>query len=104
MDGCQAARVPGVPCIDEIEGRGVSDLTDDDSRRAKAHGSRYELLPRRYPLTDAQANVIRRLALQFLGVLDDIDAVSRLGDHPQESVRERRLSRAGAAADKNVRP
>ena len=103
VDGGDAARMARVPGLEELEGRAVAHLADQDAIRAKPHRRHDGVAPRMHPRLHEHLQAVGRLALDLRRVLDDVDAVGRvLGDDLDERVGERRLARARPAADEDV--
>jgi len=94
------ARVPG---LEELEGRAVAHLADQDAVGTKPHRGHDGVAPRVHSRLHEYLQAVFCRTLKLRRVLDDVHPVGRLfGDDADERVGERRLARARPAADEDV--
>ena len=109
VDGGHRAFVAGVHRLEHVQRLGAAALADDDAVRPHAQAVLHQVALRDLALAfdvrraRLQAHDVRLLELQLGRVLDRDDAlVGR--DVARQAVQQRRLARAGAAADQDVAP
>ena len=67
--------MPGVPRLQELEGRAVAHLADEDPVGPVAHGGHDGVAPGVHRGLHEDLHLVRRLALKLRGVLNDEDAI-----------------------------
>ena len=102
MDGADAAGMAGAPSLQQIERFGAADFADRDAIRAQAKRGANEIGERRNAVLGPERHEVRRLALQFAGILDQHDAIGSLCDLGQQRIGERGLAGRGAAGDQDI--
>ena len=102
MDGADAAGMAGAPSLQEVERFRAAHLADRDAVGPQPQRRAHQVGQRRDAVLGAQRHEVRRRALQLAGILDQHDAVGRLGDFGEERIGQRGLAGRGAAGDQDV--
>ena len=112
MDGAQAAKMARVQRLQQIEGLGAADLTDEDAIRpvpqccAQEIGNRYWrqrrlLYERRLRAAGLQPKDVRFVEVNLRRLLDQDDPIS-IGNVGREGIQKSRLPGAGSTRDQDV--
>lgn len=98
------ARMPGAPCLDQVQRLSSTDFAHDNAVGAQAQGAAHQVRHAHDTGLCAQADLILRRALQLDGVFQHEHPVARFGDSGQQGIGQGGLATAGASRDKDVQP
>lgn len=103
VDGGDAARVTGIPCLEQCQCGAIADLADDDAVRSETHRALQE--PCHVDrVGGVQGHSVFRRALDFGGVFQDDHAIlrRRCDDLGDDGICKRRLAGPGTAGNDDV--